>query len=187
MKDREKLLSNMAAKRENSSYSRSLTQEEIDREKDQYASKAIQLEDAIEEAKNAAKVAKTTIEALKKIMEEKIGKIRNGKEEAVGTLYGIANQHDGKMMFYDKYGELIKTRDLTPDERQGRLFIDNDPSQATAGDVTIQVTDHEAVNTEINESVEGAASVITEDVTFEEQEENIEGVQDDSEDEDFPL
>lgn len=173
MKDREKLLSNIASKKENSSYSRSLTPEEIDREKDQYASKAIQLEDAIEEAKNAAKAAKTTIDSLKKLMEEKISKIRNGKEEAVGTLYGIPNQIDGKMLFYDKYGELIKTRDLTPDERQGRLFIENDASVSTAGDVTIPVQDHENVMPVLDDSVDGAVSVITEDVDFEEDSEDL--------------
>lgn len=171
MKDREKMLSNLSSKKENSSYSRSLTQEEIDREKDQYASKAIQLEDEIESAQNAAKLAKTTIDALKKIMQEKISKIRTGKEDAVGTLYGLANHPDGKMMFYDKYGELIKTRDLTPDERQGRLFIDNDPALSTAGDVTIPVTDHDALTPEIKETVEGAASVVTEDISFEDQDE----------------
>jgi hypothetical protein len=168
MKDRERLLSNMAAKKENRSYSRSLTQEEIDREKDQYASRAIELEDAIETAKAEAKSAKAQIEALKKIMEEKINKIRNGKEEAVGVLYGIPDQHNGKMLFYDKYGELINTRDLTPDERQGRLFIDNESSQGAAGNVTIPVENHDALAAEVIETVEGAASIEVQDVEFEE-------------------
>ena len=47
------------------------------------------------------------------------------------TLYGVANPENGQMEFYDKFGELISSRGLTPDEFNGKLF-DNE-GEASAG------------------------------------------------------
>ena len=66
-------------------------------------------------------------------MKERLEKIKFGKKQMSGTLYGIANHSEGRMMYYDVFGELIDSRDLLPDERQGRLNLNAPTETAKKG------------------------------------------------------
>lgn len=121
VQEREKALQRLAVKTKNETYQRSLQQEEIDNEKDRYATKAIDKDNLQKEAKNVADDYKGKIANLDKMMDEALERIKTGKYECTGALYGIANYSESRMMFYDKYGELIKSRALLPDEYQGAI------------------------------------------------------------------
>ena len=64
-------------------------------------------------------------------MNEQLERVQNRSRKVYDTLYGVANPENGQMEFYDKFGELISSRGLTPDEFNGKLF-DND-GEAIAG------------------------------------------------------
>ena len=64
-------------------------------------------------------------------MNEQLERVQNRSRKVYDTLYGVANPENGQMEFYDKFGELISSRGLTPDEFNGKLF-DNE-GEASAG------------------------------------------------------
>ena len=64
-------------------------------------------------------------------MDEQLERVQTRSRKVYDTLYGVVDNENGTMQFFDKYGELISTRKLTPDEYHGKLF-DNDGDAATA-------------------------------------------------------
>lgn len=124
MQEREELLQNQAAKVEMRNYSRSLSDPEVNAERIRYVDDSVTLQRKKEELKNLTATYKDDIKALEALNEERLVTITSRKREQSGKLYGIANQAEKKMMWYDRYGELVDSRELTPDERQGTLFID---------------------------------------------------------------
>ena len=133
MEDRVTMLKNQAVKVQVDTYNRSLSDKEVDAEKDRYSRDAIELERQQDEMKRQQDEAKAGIEAVKTLMKERLARIKTGQMEVRGTLYGIADHNAGRMNFYDQYGELINSRELTPDEWQGRLFIGDTPSEGGNG------------------------------------------------------
>lgn len=129
MEDRVTMLKNQAAKVQVDTYNRSLSANEVDAEKDRYSRDAIELERQQDEMKRQIDHMKSGMEAVKTLMKERLTRIKTGQMEVRGTLYGVADQNNGRMNFYDQYGELINSRDLTPDERQGRLFLGDTPAE----------------------------------------------------------
>lgn len=153
MKDRVTLLKNQAIKSSVETYNRSLSDKEIDAEKDRYSRDAIELERQKDELKRQMEILKQGIDSLTTLMKERLSRIKTGQMEVHGMLYGIADHGNGRMTFYDQYGELIHSRELTPDEWQGRLFIGDAPSEGgnntpveSGGDDGIMDVDYEDVN-----------------------------------------
>lgn len=133
MQDRIKMLQNLAVKSEIKTYNRSLTDSEIEMEKDKFSSDAIEKDRQEKELKNTQERMKAGIKSVETLMEERLERIKSGQTEITGTLYGLPNHDKGVMNFYDGYGERINTRPLTPDEKQGRLFIGDDPKPEPSG------------------------------------------------------
>lgn len=133
MKDRVVMLKNQSDKVTIDTYNRTLSDKEIDAEKDRYSRDAIELERQQEELKRINDELKSGIESIKTLMKERLTRIKTGQTEVRGSLYGIADHNAGRMNFYDEYGELINSRELTPDEWQGRLFIGDSPSEGGNG------------------------------------------------------
>ena len=106
-------------------YNRTLTDSEIEREKTNYVDNGIRLKDVEVEAKASADSFNAKKTAIKKEMDEQLERVQNRSRKVYDTLYGVANPENGQMEFYDKFGELISSRGLTPDEFNGKLF-DND-------------------------------------------------------------
>lgn len=129
MEERITMLKNQATKVQVDTYNRSLSPNEVDMEKDRYSRDAIELERQQDEMKRQVDEMKSGMESIKTLMKERLTRIKTGQMEVRGALYGIPDQSKGRMNFYDQYGELINSRDLTPDERQGRLFIGDAPSE----------------------------------------------------------
>jgi hypothetical protein len=124
--DREKMLSNTATKTELVKYFRTLSHEDIEKERRLYldndteiASKEAELETLAAKVKGIKEVIKN-LEAQKP---ERLAVCNTGMKEISGRLWGFADHASGKMYFYDSYGELIesRTRNLTQDEKQGKI------------------------------------------------------------------
>ena len=112
-------------------YNRTLTDSEIEREKTNYVDNGIRLKDVEVEAKASADSFNAKKTAIKKEMDEQLERVQNRSRKVYDTLYGVANPENLQMEFYDKFGELISSRGLTPDEFNGKLF-DNE-GEASAG------------------------------------------------------
>ena len=118
-------------------YNRTLTDSEIEREKTNYVDNGIRLKDVEVEAKASADSFNAKKTAIKKEMEEQLERVQNRSRKVYDTLYGVANPENGQMEFYDKYGELISSRALIPDEFNGKLFDNDGESSADAEPIEI--------------------------------------------------
>lgn len=127
MNDRIKMLQNLSVKSEVKTYNRSLSEEEISREKDRYSSDAIEVDRQKKDLKATVDRLKAGITSVETLMEERLERIKTGQMETTATLYGVPDHNKGFMNWYDNYGERINSTALTPDEKQGRLFIGDDP------------------------------------------------------------
>lgn len=108
-----------------------------EREKTNYVENGIRLKDVEVEAKASADSFNAKKTAIKKEMEEQLERVQNRSRKVYDTLYGVANPENGQMEFYDKYGELISSRALTPDEFNGKLFDNDGESSADAEPIEI--------------------------------------------------
>lgn len=127
MQDRVKMLQKLSSKSEVKTYNRTLSQREVDLEKDKYTSDAIELERQKAELKATAERLKAGITSVENLMIERLERIKTGQMQTTATVYGLVDTAEFRMRFYDNYGEEIYNRELTPDERQGKLFIGDDP------------------------------------------------------------
>ena len=119
--ERLKLLKYSAVKTEVRNYARSLTQPEVDAEKGSYAQDGIDKRKLEAELENTVKDYKARISNIKDRMDARLDKIQTCKMDVNGTLYLIPDYTTKRMMFYDAMGELIDSRDMLPNEMQGRL------------------------------------------------------------------
>ena len=110
-------------------FKRTLTDSDVEKECFDYSTNGGKLRRLKDEAKEVANEYKEKVSAVEKEMELQLDRIETGKREVSDELYGVANYKTGQMEFFDKYGELIDTRKLTPDEFHGKLF-DNDGDAA---------------------------------------------------------
>lgn len=129
--ERVKQLEKMWYTKGEENYSRTLNEREIEREKGYYVENGGRLKDVEAEAKASADSFNAKKTAIKKEMDEQLERVQTRSRRVYDTLYGVVDNENGTMQFFDKYGELISTRKLTPDEYHGKLF-DNDGDAATA-------------------------------------------------------
>ena len=138
LNEREEQLQKMAAKTEKRTYRRTLQQSEVDAERNKYTSNAIDLQVMEEELENLKKDYTAKIKAHEAMMKERLDKIKNGKEDISGNLYGLPNYQNSRMMFYDKYGELIDSRDLLPEEIQTKMQFTLGAGKVTAETINFE-------------------------------------------------
>ena len=124
LEEREKVLANIAAKKEMRNYRRPLDYSEVQACEKNYAQQGQQMKQLKEELENLTKDYKARIKNLEGRQEETLQEIATCTRETSGVLYGIANQDLSRMMYYNAYGSLIDSRDLLPEERQANLFLD---------------------------------------------------------------
>jgi len=110
-------------------YQRTLTESEIERDRFDYVSQAQTLANTKANAKASAESFKAEITGIETIMTEKLARIDSGKRKVNDALYGVPNYNNGQMEFFDRYGEMIESRRLTPDETTGQFF--NNEGEAT--------------------------------------------------------
>jgi len=123
IEDREQLLKNQAAKQVIGEYQRSMQESEVSNEEKKLSHDFIEKQKLEAQLQKFSQEIKGQIKNLDATMMERSEKIKSRKHTVHGTQYGIANHAEGRMMFYDKFGELVDSRELLPEERQGQLFI----------------------------------------------------------------
>lgn len=105
----------------NESYERELTEDEVNEIRESYLEltfKIDKLDEEFSEQKAFYKANRKPFEIELLSMKEKI---KTRKETVVGTLYSIANHHEGMMEVYNDRAELVSTRRLRPSEKQLRI------------------------------------------------------------------
>lgn len=113
-----------------------MSQEEIDAQKDKFASDAMELARRKEDLKAMTETAKEGIKSIETLMQERLEMISTRQEKITGVLFGVPDHAKQRMNFYDSFGEMINSRAMTPDEKQGTLFIGEDPDGAVPDHIT---------------------------------------------------
>lgn len=127
------MLAKNALRNEVANYSRTLSEDEVNAERHAYTQLSINLSKIEEEKKEAMGVYAGKIKALKAVMTAGLNIIKNGKREVEGKLFYFADQIGGKMNAYDKNGELITSRNLSPSEVNMQLYIGDNTDQINQG------------------------------------------------------
>lgn len=146
--ERVEALNKICYNRGDDTFQRTLTQSEIDVEKDNYF-KYLKEENTLkEEMKQAVEDYQKRIKAAAKDKEECFEVVNTGQREVRDKLYWVIDEENGKMLKYDRYGELISQRALTPEETNRRLFDNSeigfdDEANDLPGDVSFDDDDNE--------------------------------------------
>lgn len=111
-----------AAKVEKTTYQKQLTPDELAARREDLADDCIklnQLEDDLKEIKDGYSA---TMKPLKEANKIRLSEIKTKQTTVEGTLYHIANREDNMMETFDENGELVSSRRLRPEEKQGNVF-----------------------------------------------------------------
>lgn len=111
-----------AAKIEKTNYQKQLTADELAARREDLADDCIklnQLEDDLKEIKDGFT---TQMKPLKEANKIRLTEIKTKQTAVEGTLYHIANREDSMMETFDENGELVGSRRLRPEEKQGNVF-----------------------------------------------------------------
>lgn len=131
VKQREQELKKLCVTEKEENFFRTLTDSDVDKEKHLYAEKGGELKEKKAEAKASADTFKTSMQAIEKDMDERLERIQTRKRKVYDKLYGLPNYQSGLMEFYDRFGEMIDSRKLTPDETTGHLFNNDGGATST--------------------------------------------------------
>lgn len=124
-KERLQTLEHTAESIRNEEYYADLTQEVLDRKREEFSLNAIELNKIEEKKKTAVDGFKEQMKPLNLIYNELLEQITIGKERKEGKLYDIIDAENSMMLTYDEFGDLVVTRRLRPEEKKGqsRMFI----------------------------------------------------------------
>lgn len=103
-------------------YYKSLEETDLIEKREDLTTKMIELDDLDKELLVAKGVHKLASDPLKKAIGTILYEIKTAKAEITGRLFNIADHKEGYMLTYDESGELVRSRKLRTEERQGRLF-----------------------------------------------------------------
>lgn len=121
--ERMNILQQNADKIELTTYLKPLSEEELSARRESLTDNSIRLSDLEEDKKEATKQFKDQIDPLKAANKTILVEIRTKQAKVDGTLYFMANHDESMMETYDDTGEMIESRRLRPDEKQGRLAL----------------------------------------------------------------
>ncbi len=122
-KERLVILQQNADKIEPTTYQKPLTDEELRERKDNLTDNSIKLGDLEEQKQEAVKDFKAQIDPLKDANKQLLQELRTKQAKVEGTLYHIANHDESMMGTYDQEGNMISSRRLFPNEKQGRMQL----------------------------------------------------------------
>lgn len=121
-KERTMLLQDNAAKVEETTYQKNLSQDELAARREDLADNCIKLnqfEDELKEVKDGFKVKMDPLKVVNKTL---LTEIKTKQSTIDGILYHVSNFEDSMMETYDAEGMLISTRRLRPEEKQANIF-----------------------------------------------------------------
>lgn len=141
---RKKALEQLASSVHEEEYGKAIAEEDLAKEKDQYAKDAMKLQQMEAELKKIADAHKAEIKAHEAVMSERLELIKTGRRATKGLLYGIPNRDKGIIVYYDVTGEEIYTEPMSEKDNQGGLFLDAEHPEDGIADVEYEeVTEEE--------------------------------------------
>ena len=129
-KNRLRLLQDNCDSHEQTTYLKDLTQEELDAKRETICNNAIAVSGLDEDLKAAKDNYKAKSAPLKEESKILLSEVRTRRTKVNGTLYNIADHESNMMEQYDENGELVATRRLKAEEKQGRLKVVPAPAKA---------------------------------------------------------
>jgi hypothetical protein len=121
--ERINILRNNADKVEQTDYEKELTEDELIAKREEFVDNSIDVSKLEDELAEKKKEYKNKIEPIKLINRGLQKEIKTKKKWVKGQLFHMADHINGYMETWDETGELVSSRRLRPDEKQGRLYI----------------------------------------------------------------
>lgn len=121
-KERLMVLQENAAKVEQTTYQKAISQEELAIRHEDLATNCIKLSSIDDEKKEVMAEFKLRTDPLNTANKTLLTEIKTKQSTVDGTLYHMANHEEGWMETYDHEGMLIATRRLRPEEKQVNIF-----------------------------------------------------------------
>lgn len=121
-KQRKMLLEQNCDKTEQTKYLKPLSIDEMDIRREQLTENAIKLSEIEDEKKEITKEFKDKTEPLVSANKILLQELKTRQTQVDGVLYYMADHENGMMEVYDENGEMISSRRLRPDEKQGTIF-----------------------------------------------------------------
>jgi len=106
-------------------YMRRLTETEINNYRKEVADLSIEAEILEEEFQDVKDEHKAKLKPIKKGIRTALLLVRNKQIEDTREVYHVPNYNTGKMEIVDLTGDVIEKRNLTPDEMQVSLELNN--------------------------------------------------------------
>ena len=153
-------LNKICYNRGDETFNRTLTESELAVEKDNFISLLKSEEDLKDELKKTISEYQTRIKAIEEERKQSFTAINTGQLEVRDKLYWVIDFKNGNMNYFDRYGELIKSRKLTPDETNGQLF--NNAGEAANSEGFLAIEHDQQYNGDVRDISD------IEDVDFEE-------------------
>ena len=102
------------------------TKEEIDGLNSNFASLTRSVKAKKDELKSIVTEAKAAIKLVQMEADYTLERASRGYDESVQDCYAFPNVEDGKMEFYDKFGEFVDSRRMLPEEKaQTKMIFKN--------------------------------------------------------------
>jgi hypothetical protein len=120
--ERKVALQENAAKVEQTTYQRPLSEDELISRREKLADNCIKVNVLEDDLKLIKDDFKLKMDPLKADNKQLLSEIKTKQETVEGTIYEMANFDEGMMESYDGEGYMISSRRLRPDERQGNVF-----------------------------------------------------------------
>lgn len=121
-KERLMILQENAAKIEQTTYQKTLSQEELQVRLEDLGDNCIKLSQIDDEKKDVMAAFKLRTDPLTTQNKTLLTEIKTKQTSVEGTLFHLANHDDQMMETYDHDGMLISSRRLRPEEKQGTIF-----------------------------------------------------------------
>lgn len=120
--EREMILAQHAFKIENTDYYLPLTPEELTDKKDIFFTNASEINKLEEKLKLVTSDLREQLKGIKGINGSLLSEIRTGQKLVTGKLYQVANYDTSMMETFTASGEMLSSRRLRPEEKQGNVF-----------------------------------------------------------------
>lgn len=174
-KERIITLSKLCIRRESFAYTRSLTEEELNAEKDVFARRHMRKDQLQDELKAEQNRIKGELKEIETENAKTLEIITMEQKKCEDEVFLIPDHTTNTVAYVTKQGEIVHTREMRADERQGRLF-DNTPQQPTVTVGSVPDPEPEEQPEEQPEDGEGAEELPVVIPAGEEEPEDTEGI-----------
>lgn len=120
---RAEMLEANAEKVEEMTYQRALSPEELEKTRIEFAQTIIEISTLEDKLKIIVDEHKAAMKPMKDTSKQLLGQIKTKHREVRETVYHLADHETGMMCTYNKTGELIFSRRLTPEENQLSIHL----------------------------------------------------------------